>query len=214
MKKFLFIFALLVMTIAAKAQLFVAGGASVVFSGSSSTTAVNSNVSLKGPQESGFSITPAIGYMIPEKPFGVGLILGYSYESTKEYDLQGDLLTNDYSNTLNVAPFFRLVYARFPSITLYADMRLPITVVQLKHQYANHIVDGNKNLIMGARLIPGLTYKFNKHILFTTEIGLLSISYLHTKSTSPDGNNINRKNDFTFGANNRTAASFGFVYLF
>lgn len=216
MKKFLFIFAFVVMAITAEAQLFVAGGLSAHYSGGSSTSTVNSNVSWKGPKTSGFSITPAVGYMIPEKPIGVGLSLGYSYSSVKNYNLQGNLDVKSYVNAFDIAPFFRFVYAKFPSITLYADVKLPIGFAKAKEKNGKFTVDGDKNFVIGARLIPGLTYKFNEHILFTTEIGLLSINYLHTKntSTSPDGTVVTKSNDFNFGANSRAVASFGFVYLF
>jgi hypothetical protein len=74
-------------------------------------------------------------------------------------------------------------------------------------------VNGDKKFAIGGRLIPGLTYRFNDHILFTTEIGLLSINYNHTKKTSAIG--IATKSDeFKLGANTRQVASFGFVYLF
>jgi hypothetical protein len=74
-------------------------------------------------------------------------------------------------------------------------------------------VDGDKIFAIGGRLIPGLTYRFNNHILFTTEIGLLSINCMHTRVTSPSGT-VNKTNEFKLGANTRQTAAFGFVYLF
>ena len=76
-----------------------------------------------------------------------------------------------------------------------------------------HIKNGDKIFSIGGRLIPGLTYRFNNHILFTTEIGLLSINCMHTRMTSPSGT-VNKTNEFKLGANTRQIASFGFVYLF
>lgn len=225
MKKLLMVFALLAMVFAANAQLFVAGSFSAYhYDGSTSYKFPSHTVDLT-PVENGFVVMPAVGYMIPGKSYGFGLSLGYAYASVKDDNDRyvpenGDVLVNssekDYSNTFDIAPFFRYAYARFDKITLYVDAKLPIGISD-KHRKIggtiNPIYD-SKTFAIGARLIPGLTYKFNDHILFTTEIGLLSINYLHTKTTTNFDNVISRTNEFMLGANTRTVASFGFVYLF
>ena len=118
------------------------------------------------------------------------------------------------TNTFDFGPFFRYAYARFDKITLYVDAKMPISISQANTKIGDVVNEGNNTLAIGGRLIPGLTYKFNNHILFTTEIGLLSINYNHTKTTSADGNVTVKTNDFKLGANTRQVASFGFVYLF
>lgn len=212
MKKLLLLIAFVVVSFAVEAQLFVAGGISGYHLGGSTINS-SSTIDYK-PKENGFAVTPAVGYMIPGKNYGFGLSLGYAYISVKEnVDIAPNLNNKVYSNTIDIAPFFRYAYAKFDKITLYVDAKLPIGISNSKQKYANLAADLSRTFVIGARLIPGLTYKFNNHILFTTEIGLLSINYLHTKTTHTiDVVDIN--NEFRIGANNRTIASFGFVYLF
>lgn len=224
MKKLLLVFALMTMAFAANAQLFVAGSISAYHKdGSVSYKSPFHTVALD-PVENGFAVTPAVGYMIPGKSYGFGLSLGYAYASVKDEHDQyvpenGDVLVNDcekeYSNIFDIAPFFRYAYAKFEKITLYVDAKLPIGISNMHTKVGgviNPMYDA-KTFAIGARLIPGLTYKFNNHILFTTEIGLLSINYMHTRTTKFN-DVVERSNEFKLGANTRTIASFGFVYLF
>ena len=206
MKKFLIALAFVAVSLVSNAQLFVAGSLSANYSGGEMVYA--SHTIEYSPKNSEFSITPAVGYMIPGKSYGFGLGLGYAYSSVKES------MAKDFTNTFDFGPFFRYAYARFDKITLYVDAKMPIGFSQEKTKIGNVTYGGDKTFAIGGRLIPGLTYKFNNHILFTTEIGLLSINYNHTKTTSSTGNVIVKTNDFKLGANTRQIASFGFVYLF
>ena len=206
MKKFFVTLALVAVSMMANAQFFVAGSVSASHS-SSKTVYVNYETDYD-PRYNGFSVTPAVGYMIPGKSYGFGLGLGYAYSSVKEG------LCKDFTNTFDFGPFFRYAYARFDKITLYFDAKIPVSVAKAKEKVGSVAYDGNKSFSIGGRLIPGLTYRFSDHILFTTEIGLLSINYNHTKTTSADGNVTVKADDFKLGANTRQIASFGFVYLF
>ena len=206
MKKFFVTLALVAVSMMANAQFFVAGSISANHS-SSKTVYVNYETDYY-PIHNGFSVTPAFGYMIPGKTYGFGLGLGYAYSSVKEG------LCKDFTNTFDFGPFFRYAYARFDKITLYFDAKIPVSVAKAKEKVGSVAYDGNKSFSIGGRLIPGLTYRFSDHILFTTEIGLLSINYNHTKTTSADGNITVKADDFKLGANTRQIASFGFVYLF
>lgn len=224
MKKLLLVFALMVMAFAANAQFFVAGSISAYHKDASTSYKSPFHTTEYSPVENGFAVTPAVGYMIPGKTYGFGLSLGYAYTSIKDNDKyipeNGDVVVypyvKTYSNTYDIAPFFRYAYAKFEKITLYVDAKLPIAISnrQTKIDDVINPMDDAKTFAIGARLIPGLTYKFNNHILFTTEIGLLSINYLHTKTTTNLDNVVERSNEFKLGANTRTIASFGFVYLF
>ena len=149
--------------------------------------------------------------------------MGCVYASVKSTDTyipgNGDVIVypydKTYSNTFDIAPFFRYAYAKFDKITLYVDAKLPIGISNM-HTKINDVIEpmyDDKTFAIGARLIPGLTYKFNNHILFTTEIGLLSINYMHTRTTTFN-DVVSKSNEFKLGANTRTIASFGFVYLF
>ena len=221
MKKLFFAFTFLAVSLIANAQFFVAGSVSAHHtSGETRYKTPFTTVDL-APVKSGFSVTPAFGYMIPGKSYGFGLGLGYAYASEKDNDWtasNGDVIVEsykkNYSNTFDFGPFFRYAYARFDKITLYVDAKMPISISQANTKIGDVVNEGNNTLAIGGRLIPGLTYKFNNHILFTTEIGLLSINYNHTKTTSADGNVTVKTNDFKLGANTRQVASFGFVYLF
>lgn len=206
MKKFLLVLVFVALGLVSNAQLFVAGSVSANHS-SSKKVYVNHETDYN-PRYNGFSIAPAVGYMIPGKSYGFGLGLGYAYSSEKKD------LSKDFTNTFDFGPFFRYAYAKFDKITLYVDAKMPIAFSQEKTKIGNVTHDGDKSFSIGGRLIPGLTYKFNNHILFTTEIGLLSINYNHTKTTSSTGNVIVKTDDFKLGANTRQIASFGFVYLF
>lgn len=206
MKKFLLVLVFVALGLVSNAQLFVAGSVSANHS-SSKKVYVNHETDYN-PRYNGFSIAPAVGYMIPGKSYGFGLGLGYAYSSEKKD------LSKDFTNTFDFGPFFRYAYARFDKITLYVDAKMPIGFSQEKTKIGNVTHGGDKSFSIGGRLIPGLTYKFNNHILFTTEIGLLSINYNHTKTTSSTGNVIVKTDDFKLGANTRQIASFGFVYLF
>ena len=205
MKKFFVTLALVAVSLISNAQFFVAGSVSAYHT-SSKTVYVNYETDYY-PIHNGFSVTPAFGYMIPGKTYGFGLGLGYAYSSVKEG------LYKDFTNTFDFGPFFRYAYARFDKITLYVDAKMPISISQANTKIGDVVNEGNNTLAIGGRLIPGLTYKFNNHILFTTEIGLLSINYNHTKTTKPSGD-VAKVNDFKLGANTRQVASFGFVYLF
>ena len=206
MKKFFVTLALVAVSLIANAQFFVAGSVSAYHT-SSKTVYVNYETDYY-PIHNGFSVTPAFGYMIPGKTYGFGLGLGYAYSSVKEG------LCKDFTNTFDFGPFFRYAYARFDKITLYVDAKMPISISQANTKIGDVVNEGNNTFAIGGRLIPGLTYKFNSHVLFTTEIGLLSINYNHTKTTSADGNVTVKADDFKLGANTRQIASFGFVYLF
>lgn len=207
MKKFLLVLVFVALGLVSNAQLFVAGSVSASHS-SSKTVYVNHETDYD-PRYNGFSVTPAVGYMIPGKSYGFGLGLGYAYSSGKKD------LSKDFTNTFDFGPFFRYAYARFDKITLYVDAKMPISVSNDKTKIGDAVaIKGDKSFSIGGRLIPGLTYRFNDHILFTTEIGLLSINYNHTKTTSSTGNVIVKTDDFKLGANTRQIASFGFVYLF
>lgn len=206
MKKFLLVLVFVALGLVSNAQLFVAGSISANYSGGETVYA--SHTIEYSPKSGGFSVIPAVGYMIPGKSYGFGLGLGYAYSSVK------DSMAKDFTNTFDFGPFFRYAYARFDKITLYFDAKMPIGFSQEKTKIGNVTHGGDKSFSIGGRLIPGLTYKFNNHILFTTEIGLLSINYNHTKTTSSTGNEVVKKDDFKLGANTRQIASFGFVYLF
>ena len=205
MKKLFIALAFLAVSMMANAQFFVAGSISANHS-SSKTVYVNHETDYY-PIHNGFSVTPAFGYMIPGKTYGFGLGLGYAYSSVKEG------LYKDFTNTFDFGPFFRYAYARFDKITVYVDAKMPISISQANTKIGDVVNEGNNTLAIGGRLIPGLTYKFNNHILFTTEIGLLSLNYMHTRVTSPKGV-VDVTDDFKLGANTRQVASFGFVYLF
>ena len=206
MKKLFVTLAFLAVSLISNAQFFVAGSVSASHS-SSKTVYVNHETDYD-PRYDGFSVTPAVGYMIPGKSYGFGLGLGYAYSSVKKD------LSKDFTNTFDFGPFFRYAYARFDKITLYVDAKVPVSISNTNTKIGDEIKDGNKSISIGGRLIPGLTYRFNDHILFTTEIGLLSINYNHKETTSFDGNKTEKINDFKLGANTRQIASFGFVYLF
>lgn len=211
MKKLLLVLVFVTIGLVSNAQLFIAGSISAYHSGGSTESLI---VDYK-PKENGFVITPAVGYMIPGKNYGGGLILNYAYTSVKEdLSLIDEVYNKVYSNTFDITPFLRYAYAKFDKITLYVDAKFPIGFSKARQKYVNNItVDMSKTSILGVRIVPGLTYKFNSHILFTTEIGLLSVSYVHTKTTNVS-DVIDISNEFKIGANNRTVASFGFVYLF
>ena len=210
MKKFLLVLVFVALGLVSNAQFFVAGSISANYSGGETVYA--SHTIEYSPKSSGFSVTPAFGYMIPGKSYGFGLGLGYSYSSVKN-DV-ADHMTKSYKNGFDFGPFFRYAYAKFDKITLYVDAKMPVSVVNAKVKSTDKVIDGDKTFSIGGRLIPGLTYKFNPHILFTTEIGILSINYNHTKTTSHDGNMAVKSDVFKLGANTRQTASFGFVYLF
>ena len=220
MKKFLLVLVFVALGLVSNAQFFVAGSVSANHtSGETRYDAPFMTVDL-APVKSGFSVTPAFGYMIPGKSYGFGLGLGYAYASEKDNDWtasNGDVIVEsykkNYSNTFDFGPFFRYAYARFDKITLYFDAKMPVSFAKSKEKVGDFVYDGNKSFSIGARLIPGLTYRFNDHILFTTEIGLLSLNYMHTRVTSPKGV-VDVTDDFKLGANTRQVASFGFVYLF
>lgn len=221
MKKLLLVLAFVAMSFVSSAQLFVAGSVSAKYSSGETRYDKPFTTIDNDPTEKGFVITPAVGYMIPGKSYGFGLSLGYAYTSTTDNDYHqehsGDVIVepyrNKYTNAFDIAPFFRYAYAKFEKITLYADLKIPVGFSNTKEDFDDKISELDNGFVIGARLIPGLTYKFNSHILFTTEIGLLSVSYLHTRNTKAN-NDVKIDDDFTIGANNRTIASFGFVYLF
>ncbi len=222
MKKLLLVLAFVSTALISNAQLFVAGSVAANYSGGSTEYTSPFHTKDDKPQKFGFAITPAVGYMIPGKSYGFGLSLGYAYTSDKDYDYynnsNGDVLvtsyTKNFSNAFDIAPFFRYAYAKFDKITLYVDAKMPIGVAKYNIKNDNVTTELEKAFVIGGKLIPGLTYKFNDHILFTTEIGLLSINYMYTKATTFYSNVVDKSNDFSIGANNRTIASFGFVYLF
>lgn len=208
MKKLFVTLAFLAVSLISNAQFFVAGSLSAYHVGGETSYKAPFHTVDKAPIQNGFTITPAVGYMIPGKSYGFGLGLGYAYSSVKES------MAKDFTNTFDFGPFFRYAYARFDKITLYVDAKVPVSISNTNTKIGNEIKDGNKSISIGGRLIPGLTYRFNDHILFTTEIGLLSINYNHKETTSFDGNKTEKINDFKLGANTRQIASFGFVYLF
>ena len=205
MKKLFFALTFLAVSMMANAQFFVAGSISANHS-SGETIYANHTISYS-PKQNGFSVTPAFGYMIPGKSYGFGLGLGYAYSSLK------DNFDKDYTNIFDLGPFFRYAYARFDKITLYFDAKMPVSFAKAKEKTGSVTYDGNKSFSIGGRLIPGLTYRFSDHILFTTEIGILGINYNHTKTTATSGT-VTKSDDFKLGANTRQIASFGFVYLF
>lgn len=219
MKKLFVTLAFLAVSLISNAQLFVAGSLSAYHVGGETSYKAPFHTVDKAPIQNGFTITPAVGYMIPGKSYGFGLGLGYGYSSIKDdYTLtNGDVIValneKNYSNTFDFGPFFRYAYARFDKITLYVDAKVPVSISNTNTKIGDEIKDGNKSISIGGCLIPGLTYKFNNHILFTTEIGLLSINCMHTRITSPSGT-VNKTNEFKLGANTRQTAAFGFVYLF
>ncbi len=221
MKKFLITLAFVAVSLVSNAQFFVAGSLSAYHIGGETVYETLFHTVDKSPIQNGFTITPAVGYMIPGKSYGFGLGLGYGYSSLKDNDYtapNGDVIVENvkkgFSNTFDFGPFFRYAYAKFDKITLYVDAKIPVSISNDKTKIGDAVaIDGDKIFSIGARLIPGLTYKFTPHILFTTEIGLLSINCMHTRRTYPSGI-VNKTNEFKLGANSRQIASFGFVYLF
>ena len=215
MKKILFVLIFVTMALASNAQFFVAGSVSATYYSNSTTYefGIIGNPTIN----SGFSVTPAVGYMIPGKSYGFGLGLGYGYLFSKIDNVGYDGgYKKIYTNSFDFGPFFRYAYAKFDKITLYVDAKVPISVAkQNVCRDGNAIVvePGSNTFSIGGRLIPGLTYKFNNHILFTTEIGLLSLNYMYTRVSTSSGA-VDVTNDFKLGANTRQTAAFGFVYLF
>lgn len=206
MKKLFLTLSFVLAVFISQAQLFVAGGISASYSGGTKEYQSSSLVD-NDPEEIGLGITPAVGYMLPGKSYGFGLGLGYNYTSTKDNK-------KEFTNSFDISPFFRYAFAKFNKITLYADAKLPINLSKSYEENDDNKKEIGDDFSVGVRLIPGLTYKFNDHILFTTEIGLLSISYIHKESKDKSNDFIKKDNDFVLGANNRTIASFAFVYLF
>ncbi len=219
MKKLLLVLVFVTAYFVSQAQFFVAGSISAQYSGGHTRYEKPFTTKDDDPVQKGFSLIPAAGYMIPGKSYGFGIGLGYTYNSSSDYDYyqenNGDVLyRTTYSNAFNIGPFFRYAYAKFDKITLYVDAKMPMVFSKTKEDFDDKIYDSEKHFEIGARLIPGLTYKFNSHILFTTEIGLLSINYTHSQNKTFSNNVVKVDNDFSIGANNKTTASFGFVYLF
>ena len=215
MKKFLIALAFVAVSLVSNAQLFVAGSVSASYY--SNSTTYKSSIIGNPSMNSGFSVTPAVGYMIPGKSYGFGLGLGYGYESSKIDNVGYDGgYKKTYTNSFDFGPFFRYAYAKFDKITLYVDAKMPISIGKqnvCRDGNAVAVEPGSNTFSIGGRLIPGLTYKFNSHILFTTEIGLLSLNYMHTRVSFSSGA-VDVTDDFKLGANTRQIAAFGFVYLF
>jgi hypothetical protein len=215
MKKLFVTLVFLAVSLIGNAQFFVAGSISASYY--SNSTTYESSVIGNPTVNSGFSVTPAVGYMIPGKSYGFGLGLGYGYLSSK---IDNVSYVGGYkktcTNSFDFGPFFRYAYAKFDKITLYVDAKVPVSIGKTNVCRDGGVIvvePGSNTFSIGGRLIPGLTYKFNSHILFTTEIGLLSLNYIHTRVSSSSGA-VDVTNDFKLGANTRQTAAFGFVYLF
>ena len=206
MRRFLLFISFLAVSLGARAQLFLSGGITLSYAGTSTELVADNTYSIT--EKSGFTLGPAVGYMFPGKRYGVGLLTGYAHVS--ELGDSNKVL----SNGIDIAPFFRYVYAVFPKITLYADLKLPIGYSKKKTVIDDHVTYLGETSLFGVRIVPGLSYKFTDHILFTTEIGLMRVDFVHTKTISYSNHDVIRNNDFTLGANNRAIASFCFVYLF
>lgn len=208
MRKLLLFLLFIIVSITANAQLFLSGGITLT---DIDTRISNSSVKLQHSRNTSFTIAPAVGYMFPGTRCGVGVVTAYGRANSEE--AVGKAFTNAY----DVSLFFRYVYALFPKITLYADLKFPIGYSNTKAKVGTTVQtinDVSKTSLMGVRLVPGLSYKFTDHILFTTEIGLMSANFVHTKKTTFNDGVVTENNDFTLGANNRAIASFCFVYLF
>ena len=83
MKKFLLVLVFVALGLVSNAQLFVAGSISAYHVGGETSYKVPFHTVDESPIQNGFTITPAVGYMIPGKSYGFGLSLGYGYSSLK-----------------------------------------------------------------------------------------------------------------------------------
>ena len=107
MKKFLLVLVFVALGLVSNAQLFVAGSVSANHS-SSKKVYVNHETDYN-PRYNGFSIAPAVGYMIPGKSYGFGLGLGYAYSSEKRIcqKISLTLLISDHSSVMHTQDLIR-----------------------------------------------------------------------------------------------------------
>lgn len=191
MKKFVFVLSFVFMALISNAQLFLAGGFRAYVEDLTNT-----------PQY-GVIVEPSLVYMMP-KAVGFGVSLGIGYENFIDESIHDRPIMQQ---SYNFSPFFRFVFADYGKIKLYSDLKLPFLFANLGPEEMIDI----KMFTCGFRLIPGITFSLSDSVSFNTEIGLLSISFLHTTTTYSSFYK-HKEVDLLFGANGRTVASFGFVF--
>lgn len=143
MKKFLFVVAALATSLAASAQLWVAGGVNV---GSSRSWGDDKSTTTWG-------ISPSIGYALDDA-LEVGLNFGLNGSSYDDASRFG----------FDIAPFVRYTFLSEGDFSLFVEGEVGYTYSKIKDA-------DNASWAFGAKIQPGIKYAFTDHFAMVAKMG-------------------------------------------
>ena len=204
MKKLFFALAMLALTSAASAQLYVGGALNIGY------TQSNLNKSKNYDSEFNFGIAPQIGYAVSDK-WDIGAYVGYNYGEDKRYRVHDTYtgINKDLYHGISVTPYTRYYFAEANKFRFFFEGRLSFdygmvgTYVKGEDDIDE---DHDNSFMLGLNVIPGISYELNEH--FSLEMGLsfLRLGYSFTdtweKGADPDEHVHSHNFNAIFNSNN------------
>lgn len=195
MKKILMTVALMVVAVAASAQIYVGGSL-----GLSSTKAGYLDGTEEPDAYTQFHINPEVGYNLSDD-LSVGIGLGYAYGK------QGDRKTTSFE----IAPYARWTFVRWSKVSLFLEGGLSYSFDKEKVEEEHGNVTVSEETKTGSFKIgvrPGLRVDLTDHIALMTRVGWLGYECI-----IPDGDDMNNGSRVGFDVSGENL-TFGFLYTF
>ena len=187
-KVFMTLLAVAVMGIA-NAQLFVGGDLSF------STSTMNSSSTIGGqtqtdkgyPKLTNWLIAPKIGFQTGKLSFGLAFgIGGQKYVQKNENATPVTTFTDKYTG-FGAIPFFRYNVVEAGNLALFCELQVPIfsgkNKVKMEGGSDAFERDGGKCTMLGASIVPGLSYNFTDHLSIDVYIDILRLGFYMDKYT-------------------------------
>lgn len=156
----------------------------------------SSNDKYTDTKESGFGITPKVGYFFTEN-IALGAKIGYASAKTK---VMGDTTMDN--STVNFGVFGRYYFTPASQFSIFTE--LGVDYVTMK----NNMAPTSKVNGIGAGLSLGLNYFVSSN--FALEANYAGLAFASAKSDAPDAKSVST---FALGAN-LSAVSIGLLYKF
>lgn len=206
MKKILMTVALMVVAVAASAQIYVGGS----FELSSNTPAHHKDDDVDAATT--FSIMPEIGYNLDDK-WTIGLGIGYEHGANQFVSpVVGSGRTWDAVNSFTIQPYVRYHFVKWNNVSLYVQGGIGYTTTKLTYDEDNG--DGtttsfdSKASTFYIAFTPGVKVDLTKKLFFVASVGSLGWS-----TTNPDVDDYEASS--TVGLSiDLTRINFGMYYNF
>jgi hypothetical protein len=182
--------------VAANAQTFVGGDASLLLN-SSNWTDDNSNTSGDNPSTFGLTIAPKFGYSLNTN-FSIGAALGIGLTST-DYKDAATTFDKTTATKLGIMPFARYTFLHFGKVGIAAEAQLPISYTSTENKYVGGTKLTPTTFGIGLDVKPVLTYDLSEKFQLEAYLNFVDFHFDYA-STNNDAKYKTSSTSFGIGA--------------